>query len=611
LQDIFSGVGKNIKIIRITNPKNNMNHSILTFVFVILFGISGLTAESALTEIPSCGIASTYGILLHFEQETPLETIKNRFSELYPDSDSTIMSISQLEHLIRSFGLHTLSVKTDLSELRNEQLPAIICVTNTTDEQKLPVAHVLLLRQINGDTAILTDYQVGINPFEVPLDDLQKMSEGKILLVDSKPISVPSMWSIAVSILTMFTSFVGIVAVALSFWRSYKSKSNQWTITPSCSLTGLMLICFLLTGCGSKESSSDPAPSNTAIKNSPPIISEKKPTIIYPPKVPKSSPENSSLHFENCIKDYGVFLCGRDYFKVGEGGKKIEFEFPFTVGKNDVMIETIDVTCGCIVSDQEIIGKKLPSSSEQMLKVVMDVGGRCGRRPEYISIVTKPESPQPIVLKAVVFVKQLPEVPRDLQVRGLAGKKVDAEININYLRDKTLPQIELDLEQCDFADFQMKSNKFTVRESMDIPAERRDHLLVELESNQEYDAGKHETEITLAWKEKEFTPVKIPIKFQIEPPFRLSLDRAFVGEVNPGETKTVLVRLISNNVKETVKVNIVQNVDGVTVKQEDGKMIVTVKSPEQAGRFEKSFQLTFPGETEPIVFPISGIVKPK
>jgi hypothetical protein len=578
----------------------------------MFLGTTSLKADN-MTEIPPCGIASVYGVLLHFEQETPLNTIRDRFNELYPDSDPTIMTISQLNGLFGSFGFYTLAVKTRLSELHNDQLPAIVCVSKTIDEQELPVAHVLLLRQINENTVVLTDYQIGVNSFTMPINDLQKMSEGKILLIDSKPISIYSTWDVVASILTMFTSLVGIIVVIFSFRKSYnKSKTKKHTIMLSGLLT-VLVSCFLLTGCGDKETSSitTEIPSDKYAQTT--IAPEKKENIqmFHNPDVPKSSPVNSLLHFENCIKDYGVFLCGRDHFKIGEGGKKIEFEFPFTVGKNDVTIEKIDSSCGCIVSDQNIIGKNLPSSSEQMLKMVMDVGGRCGTQSAYTRIVTKPESPQPIMLKMEVFVKQLPEVPRDLQIRGLTGKKVDAEININYLRDKTLPEVELDLEQCDFTDFQMKSTKDSSRKSMDVPNERRDHILLELESKKEYAVGKYETEITLAWKEKDFLPVKIPVKIQIEPQFRLSLNRAFIGEVSPSETKTFHIRLINNEAKQSTKINVIQNDGDVSVKQENDKIIVTVKSPEHAGRFEKSFKLNFREETEPIVFPISGIVKAK
>jgi hypothetical protein len=587
---------------------------------VILLASPPLLADSVSLEVPPCGIASVYGILLHFEQETTLDTIRNRFNELYPNTDPTIMSLAQLDHLFASFGLHTLAVKTRLSELHNDQLPAIICVTNTIDGQQLPVAHVLLLRQINGDTAILTDYQVGVTPFEIPLNDLQNMSEGQILLVDSKSISIHSTWNVIASILTILTSLVGIIAVLLSCWRSYNHENKKHTATPSCLLTVLILVCCcLLTGCDADNTSSDSTwETQAVIENSPSkskttstSSDEKNSSIVYPPSVPKSSPANSLLHFENCINDYGVFLCGRDHFKIGEGGKKIEFEFPFTVGKIDVIIEKIDSSCGCVVSDQNIIDKNLPSLTKQTVKLVMDVGGRSGRQSAYTRIVTKPESPQPIMLKTEVFVKQLPDIPRDLQIRGLVGKKIDAEININYLRDKTLPQVELDLEHCDFADFQVRSTNVTSRKSIDMPSEMRDHMLLELESKKKYNIGKYETEITLAWKEKDFSPVQIPLKIQIEPKFRLSLDRAFVGEVNPGETKTIFVRLVSNDVTQTAKINTVPKTDGVTVKQEDDKMVVTVKTPEQAGRFEKSLKLTFQGETEPIVFPISGIVKSK
>ncbi|MDR2346338.1 MAG: hypothetical protein LBE18_09755 [Planctomycetaceae bacterium] len=594
-------------------------YTLLIFGIVIFLGTSGLKADNMFMELPPCGIASTYGALLHFEQATSLETIRNRFNKLFPDSDPTVMTISQLSNLLCSFGLYTITVQARLSDLCNEQLPAIICITKTIDKQKLPVAHVLLLRQINGSTAILTDYQGGINSRKIHINDLQIMSDGVILLIDSKPISAYSTLDMAASIWTMFTSLVGIVVI-LSFRRNYKSENKKCTLMLSHFLTVLFFVCsFLLTGCNSSEPSNiSTSTSEIKDKNSLTLpgstsvsSEEKKLTVIYPPKVPLSSPPDSLLHFENCVKDYGVFLCGRDHFKIGEGGKKIEFEFPFIVGNKDVIIEKIDSSCSCVVSDQSIVGKKLTSASEQMLKIVMDVGGICGSQSAYTRIVTKPESPQPILLKTDVFVKQLPEVPRALQIRSIDSKKVDMEININYLRDKTLPEIELNLEQCDFADFQIKSNKLTSGKSFDIPNELQDHLLLELESKKEYTIGKYETKITLAWKEKEFSPVQIPIKIQIEPQFRLSLDRAFIGEVNPGETKIFHVRLISNNVNQDAKINVIQNVDNVSVKQENDKLIVTVKSPDQVGRFEKSIKLNFQGETESIVFPISGIVKVK
>lgn len=570
--------------------------------------------------IPACGIASAYGTFVNLDLDISLNEITKRYQDLFPGEDPYLMPLSQLQSLIQSFGLHTLAVQGDLAALDNSYLPAILCIVNTPNGRLLPVGHVVLLRSIQGNMATYTDYQIGAETRTAPLDRLQAVSGGRVILVSKNPISLPFPWMTVALWFTVFTSSLGIVYVVCS-WRQDRKEEKTMPPTAQSAKDALaLLILFLfVSGCGKADSS----PSvelgvsetvATTTESTPPASTPSRTRIINPFKLvfPERSPAGSLLLFEKLVQDFGEFQVGRDAFRVGPGGGKIEFEFPFKVGSADVVITKIDASCGCMASDLPIIGQTLPAESEQNLTLTIDLWGRSGEFSAFAHIVTKPEPKEPIMLKMVVFVKQLPGVvPSEIRCRGIAGKAVvNVELNVHYTRDESVDKMELDLENSDFGKFRLVHSEFVSEASILQPKEIKDRVLLKLESEEPYTIGQHEDELTIRFK-GDFEPITVPVRIQIVPSIALAVERLFVGMVAPGEEKTMPVRVTVNNTEQAPTVRIISVDENVQTEFDEQAMrlSVTVKAPQETGRFEKNMRLTFGADDSAFDFPISGVVQ--
>jgi hypothetical protein len=594
----------------------------LLLVFLLL--TSAVHAEvMPYMEVPPCGIASAYGVFVHWGLDISLDDITQRYRDLFPDEDPRAMPLSHLQTLIRSFGLYTLAVQGDLAALDSSYFPAILCIVNAPNGEPLPVGHVVLLRNIHGNTATCTDYQAGVETHSVPLPLLQTVSGGTMILVSKNPISFPFPWMPIVLWFSMCTSTLGLVCVVFSRRQNGKESMPILSQTVKNALT-LCILLLLVSGCGQNDSAAENTSVELDVSETVMVLSANtastsiasKPKIINPFKlvIPEKSPAGSLLLFEKQVQDFGEFQLGRDAFKVGPGGCQIEFVFPFTVGQEDVVIEKIDPSCGCIVSDTPMIGQPLPAGSEQSLKLTMDLWGRCGEFISFVHVVTTPEPKEPIMLKMVVFVKQLPEVvPSEIRCRGILGKKIEnVELYINYQRDESVANIELDIENTDFGKFRFVHSDAGSEASVMQPKEIRDRVQLKLESEEPYPLGQHEEKLTICFKGG-FEPIIVPMKIQIVPPVALAVERLFIGEVAPGEEKTMPVRVTFHEFRQEPMVRILSADENIQAKFDDKTMrlYVTVKAPQEAGRFENKMRLTLGADDSSFDFPISGIVQEK
>ncbi|MDR2440760.1 MAG: DUF1573 domain-containing protein [Planctomycetaceae bacterium] len=586
------------------------------FLLFLLF-ISVVQAEEIqYVEIPPCGIATTYGTFINLGLNISLNDITKRYQKLFPEEDPKQMSLAHLQTLIQSFGLHTLAVQGNLATLDNSQLPAVLCITNTASGKSLPIGHVVLLRSIRGNIAFCTDYQIGIETQSVPLAQLQVISDGKMILVSKNPISLPLPWMLVALWLTVFTSVLGLFCVVYS-WLNSKKKSILSNIQSQQNALSLFFMALLLvSGCGKNDFNNDTVESNAVTTEKHVVSTTSKPKPINPFKldIPEKSSEGSLLLFEKCIQDFGEFQCGKEPFKVGSGGGKVEFLFLFKVGKEDVLIEKLNTSCGCVVSDSQLIGQKLLAGTEHSLKFVMDLRGRCGEFSAFANIVIKPEPKEPIMLKIIAFVKQLPEVvPLEIRCRSIVGKKIEnTELNVQYQRDKSVDKMEIDLAKSDFGTFNLIHSDFISEPSIISSTEIRDRVLLKLESKEPYMLGQHEDKLTIYFKNN-FEPIVVPVKIQIVPSITLAVDRLFIGEVRPEEEKTMPIRVIVNESKQVPNVRVISVDENIQTRFDEKtmKLFVTVKSPQATGRFEKKMRLTFGSEDSAFDFPISGIVQAK
>jgi hypothetical protein len=244
----------------------------------------------------------------------------------------------------------------------------------------------------------------------------------------------------------------------------------------------------------------------------------------------------------------------------------------------------------------------------------MDLRGRCGEFFAFANIVIKPEPKEPIMLKMIVFVKQLPEViPSEIRCRSIVGKKIEnTELNVHYQRDKSVDKMEIDLAKSDFGAFNLVHSDFTSESSIISSTEIRDRVLLKLESKEPYVLGQHEDKLTISFKNN-FEPIVVPVKIQIVPSVTLTVDRLFIGEVRPEEEKTVPIRITINEPNQVPNVRVISADEDIQTRFDEKtmKLFVTVKAPQATGRFEKKMRLTFGAEDSAFDFPISGIVQTK
>ena len=579
-------------------------------ILLFLSFASVLRAEELTSvEIPPCGIACTYGVLDNFGLNVSLSDIAKRHKYLFPDGDAFRMPLSNLQMLIQSFGLHTLALQGDLAALDKSYLPAILCITNKPDGERYPVGHVVLLKDIQGNTATCVDYQAGIETYSLSLASLQVISEGKVILVSKESVSLPFFWMLVALWLTVFTSTFGLICIAYSCRRDRKKTLSL--IHPSTKIA-LVLITLLVcgSGCDKKKLESSFPESNATIPytSAPPKSRRINPlTLAFPEK----SHGGSLLLFDRYVQNIGDFQVGRDYSKFGPGGAIAEFEFPFTVGNKNVVIEKIDASCGCVVADSSIIGQELSVGSEQSLKFTMDLRERCGEFFSFVNVTTKPESKEPIMLKMVVIVKQLPKiVPPELHCRGEVGKKVEnIELNVFYLRDESAAKMDIDFESSDYGRLRLVHSESSSKASIIHPKEIQDRIHLKFDSKDIYPLGQHEDELTIRFN-CGFEPITVPVKIKVVPSVALAVERLFVGEVAPGEKKTMSVRVTLNDSSQTPEINIISTDEGVQVKFDERtmKLHVAIQAPQTVGRFEKKIRLTFDSEESAFDFSISGIV---
>lgn len=592
---------------------------ILLFLFLLTTDITSKADELPYAEIPPCGIACVYAVLAEFDRDVSLNDVSDRYAMLFPEGNPKQMPLAQVQSLIQSFNLHTLAIQGNLASLEPSLLPAILCITHSVEGKLLPIGHAVLLREIRSNHATIIDYQADAESISFPIAQLQILSDGRLILISQKPISLPFPWTFVVYLLTIFTSVAGLCCILHSCFRKKYDNLSSVFHSSQTLVALLLLISLPLVGCRKDSSlsivsSSDEVSvdSNKASASSKSIVQAEQ-SIQYKhikPNDPTKPSSDPVLLFEKSQQNYGKVQCGNDTPKTEPDGSKVEFIFPFTVGKEEVQIEKIETSCGCVISDSPLIGKILPASSEQSLKFVMDLYDRCGEFTAHANIITNPKSLEPIMLRMDVFVKQVPEVvPSKLLCRGVVGKKANVELNINYRRDKSVDKMELDMEKSDFGIFHVVRFQLNSEAVIAQQKEWRDHARICLETKDPVTLEQAKQKLNICFK-GDFSPIDVPVKFQVEPKIQLAVNRLFIGEIGKGEEKNIRVRVVVNDSISPPSVRIMSADEGVSARFDEKEKRVSIKvtAPQVQGRFEKHLRISLGTDDSEIDFPISGIM---
>jgi hypothetical protein len=374
----------------------NFFYQVLTLLLWISCPVVHGEEQQRGSDYPPCGIASTFGIIHCLGGEVTIAEINWHFKELYPDFNPEKMSLSQLDGLIKSFSYHTLAVQVDLHNIAPTYLPAILCITQNPNGEKMPIGHVVILRKIEGNNALITDFQAGQGTRSIPLKELLRFTDGEMLLVSQKPISLPLNDMRLAGQLTIFTGIIGLIIIFLPKKRNFGKKKIS-----------VNFFCFLI-------------------------------ITLFSVGCIQNNKANAPILLKEQMKNHGIFRFGIE-------GERIEFLFSYKVWeKSSVVIKDVQTSCGCLVPDRHSFGNELKPESEHLLKLVMDAHGRSGSHRVQALIITEPPLQEPIVLIMEAFVVQLPHIaPMPLVIQGKPNQKISSTtLNINYLRDKSLSKLQ-------------------------------------------------------------------------------------------------------------------------------------------------------------------------
>lgn len=547
------------------------------FLLILLFFFILLSYKcKADFSMPSCGIIATHAILLHFDKDTSVGEIEKRFTKLYKKKDSSTMNLKDLCGLINSYGLYTLPVKTELKYLKKEHFPLLLCISKSYDDENLPVGHIVILMKIEFSNAYIVDFHYESLSYNIPTSELEKVIEGKMILVSNKNISKSG----------HFLKYIRLFFVASFLWFFFHGIKN-WqyinkTYVPH-------IFCFFLaitlSGC-SKENIVLP------LQDSDSVGSLSLPPVT-PYKISDAPLDTDLLSFEKNIIDHGNYKL-KNTVETLENGSNIEFIFPFSVNAKDgIVIERITTSCGCTTGDESLVGKKLFCGEKYELKFRMDVNRRSGGFSSYALITTEPKSTQPIYLLMKVFIIGTPKIiPQKIVLRSYSSKVLsNTIINVNYVRDRSLLPIQIDTNNCDFGLFKFDNIHLSTDKVPYFDNQVNDNLRINLKLAKELGIGVYRSKICIAWNNEHEKSV-IPVHIEIYPSIRLANERIFIGQAKRNFDKNISIKIINySSDKNTLYVYTDDNQISAKVDDEKSELVVNVRFPDTIGRFEKKLYL--------------------
>ncbi len=292
---------------------------------------------------------------------------------------------------------------------------------------------------------------------------------------------------------------------------------------------------------------------------------------------------------------------------------QVEFIFPFVVWKRSpVRITQVETTCSCTVARSGVVGRELPPGSSGNLRIELRAAERAGPVEQRAIVYTEPAPRVPIILSVrATIIHPAQVVGGKPVVSGIAGgPPPQGVVRVTRLRSPAEAPLELDERSSDLGDLRvigMQSahpiNLYTgtIVDNLDIALERHGTPPI----------GTRDEVIRLAWKNG-LPATAVPLTIEVCHPVRPKLERVFLGEVPPGEERSIEVPLEVDGPldPDAVRLTCRGDLAWARLSQHPWRLVVLARAPRKPGRFEGRVCLEFANLGLPAIHVVvSGITK--
>jgi len=218
-------------------------------------------------------------------------------------------------------------------------------------------------------------------------------------------------------------------------------------------------------------------------------------------------------------------------------------------GSGNVEVRSVDKSCGCMEVDDGLIGATLESGAQRDLRLNVDTAGMAGEVIARANVVTAPAIDPPLILTIRAFIKnRVKPTPESLLAKIVQGSSPTWSILLKRVRDTGTLPLELDLGRSDLCGLDLLDQRLvsTALEPSGGQVARGvlDDLTLELGMKESLSLGEHQFPIKLAWRGKEDSTQAV-LSVRVIHSLGPSVDRVFIGDLSPGESRSAEVRLTS------------------------------------------------------------------
>jgi hypothetical protein len=539
-------------------------------LLLLLVGADSGTNDSERTvgsvTIPGCGVAAAYGFLQLHGVDAAVSDVTSRFLRLRADVDLDRLSLADVRQVLQSYELRVVSVRADSRDPTALPLPAILYLRPERLRRETDAGHLVLARSADRAAADIVDLTSAEGPFRVPLDALCDTWDGEGIIIASGRSSVGHGWIVA----AIAGALLAVVGAGRAFRRA------RWKRLPGGGLGGCLpgvaaILLLGASGCGTRE---------------PPVA------------------EEDPLRFEKIACDLGAVKSG------AAARCRMRFQvWPTSV----VRISQVESSCPCLTSVPDILDRELAPGSTHELELVFEPRELGGPVRGSVVVKTEPPSGRPPVLSVQAVVDHQPAAINDIPVLGAPDELVSVQIPVAHFRSDRDAPLQLDRQRSDLGDFavvdEARSSKPSRRGGNDAPAMVFDRVILTAKARKPLEPGRRVVDFQLAWQGREERS-RVPVVVLVEHPFRLRVDRLFLGEVEPGESREVKVEAATRAAAAVAVREVRCEPASWTAKwsKAEGVLTVTVQAPRSAGRFEGYVLLLFDRRLPEVRLTISGIV---
>jgi hypothetical protein len=109
------------------------------------------------SRIPECGVASVYCALTELDIRVEFDELVKRFERVHGNSDLSSLSIQELIHVLRQYGVNASAVRFDAADIDDVPRPAILYTTPQLRSAILGTGHFAVLVDVQDAYATVID----------------------------------------------------------------------------------------------------------------------------------------------------------------------------------------------------------------------------------------------------------------------------------------------------------------------------------------------------------------------------------------------------------------------------------------------------------------------